>query len=84
MAEVRLGELAREKAGSARVKAFGARMVEDHSRANTELKAVALPTDPELNAFAERTLGTLRHHLQEIETVARSETFSPQARSGGA
>ncbi len=51
MAEVNLGKLASEKAQNAEVKAFGEMMVEDHSKANSELKEVAkkinftLPTD---------------------------------------
>lgn len=51
MAEVKLGELAATKAQSAEVKKFGQQMVDDHSKANGELKTVAagksvtLPTD---------------------------------------
>ncbi|HKU85082.1 MAG TPA: DUF4142 domain-containing protein [Casimicrobiaceae bacterium] len=41
MAEVELGKLAAEKAGSADVKQFGQRMVDDHSKANDKLKALA-------------------------------------------
>ena len=51
LAEVALGNLARQKASSSDVKAFGDRMVTDHSKANDELKqwaasnSVTLPAD---------------------------------------
>lgn len=51
MAEVELGRLGAEKGQSADVKKFGQRMVDDHSKANDELKQLAakkgvtLPTD---------------------------------------
>ena len=41
MAEVKLGELAQQKAASEKVKEFGQRMVTDHSKAGEELKQVA-------------------------------------------
>ena len=41
MAEVELGRLAQQNAGSAQVKEFGARMVHDHSAANEQLRSVA-------------------------------------------
>lgn len=41
MAEVKLGELAGQKAQNADVKAFGRMMVQDHTRANNELKDLA-------------------------------------------
>jgi len=52
MAEVELGQLASEKASSGDVKQFGQRMVEDHGKANSELKQLAtqkhvdLPAEP--------------------------------------
>ena len=51
MAEVKLGQLAADKATSPDVKAFGQQMVDDHSKANNDLKSVAasenmtLPSD---------------------------------------
>lgn len=41
IAEVELGQLAVQKASSEEVKKFGQRMVDDHSKANDELKQVA-------------------------------------------
>ena len=41
MAEVQLGQLATEKASSPEVKQFGQRMVDDHTKANDQLKQVA-------------------------------------------
>ncbi|MDQ6639163.1 MAG: DUF4142 domain-containing protein [Pseudomonadota bacterium] len=51
LAEVELGKLAQQKGASDQVKQFGSRMVDDHSKANDELKQIAsaksitLPTD---------------------------------------
>jgi putative membrane protein len=51
LAEVQMGKLAQQKAGSDQVKQFGTRMVDDHSKANDQLKQVAsskgiaLPSD---------------------------------------
>src|SRR5438552_1637945 len=41
MAEVELGNLAKEKAANAQVKEFGAKMVQDHGKAGDELKQIA-------------------------------------------
>jgi putative membrane protein len=123
MAEVKLGKLATEKASSPDVKAFGQQMVDDHSKANEELKdlaskkGVTLPTDvdakdqatydklskmsgaefdkaymadmvsdhktdvaefrresqrgsdPDVKAWAAKTLPTLEHHLQLAQST---------------
>lgn len=51
IAEVKLGQLAVEKASSPDVKAFGQKMVDDHTKANDNLKSIAsaenmtLPSD---------------------------------------
>jgi putative membrane protein len=41
MAEVKMGQLAVEKGATPAVKQFGQKMVDDHSKANDELKAIA-------------------------------------------
>src|SRR4051812_39822143 len=123
LAEVKLGTLATQKASSPDVKQFGQQMVDDHSKANDELKQLAsskgitLPTDtdashqakydrlsklsgadfdkaymkemvsdhrtdvyefrresehgsdPDVKAWAGKTLPTLEHHLQMAEST---------------
>lgn len=122
MAEVELGKIAVKNAKDAEVKKFGQMMVDDHSKANTDLKALAakktitLPadmgshqstidkmkglsgvdfdkayvsdmvddhekdvaafqkqadnaTDPEVKAFAAKTLPVLKKHLATIKAV---------------
>jgi len=130
MMEVELGRVAAEKGMSDAVKQFGQRMVDDHSKANSELmslasnKGITLPTeldakhreqvtkfsamsgaeldreytkmmvsdhrkdvsefekqsrrgtDPDLKAFATKTLPTLQEHLRMAEAL-------PGAKSGG-
>lgn len=125
MAEVELGKLAAEKASRDEVKRFGQRMVDDHGKANDELKSLAqsktitLPTaigakhkatvdrlsklsgeafdrayvqemlkdhqkdvaafrtesrtgrDPEVKAWAGKTLPTLEEHLKMIQDLNR-------------
>ncbi len=59
MAEVQLGQLAAQNAADPDVKAFGQRMVDDHTKANDKLKQVAagmsytLPTDVKASDKAE-------------------------------
>src|SRR5260370_13956898 len=48
MAEVKLGQLAEERASNPAVKNFGRRMVQDHSKANNELKTVTSKENIEL------------------------------------
>lgn len=123
MAEVRLGEIAKQQASLPQVKELGNQMITDHSRANEELKSIAakkgvtLPSDvdpkhkstverlsklqgaefdrayvadmikdhkqdiaefeaaaksaedPDIKSFAEKTLPTLRTHLEHVQAV---------------
>jgi putative membrane protein len=48
MAEVQLGQLAKEKGSSEAVRQFGQRMVDDHTKANDQLKQLAANKDVEL------------------------------------
>lgn len=41
MAEVEMGQMAQDKSTDSKVKAFGAMMITDHTKANNELKALA-------------------------------------------
>ncbi len=41
LAEVKLGQLAVDKAGNPDVKAFGQKMIDDHTKANDQLKSIA-------------------------------------------
>jgi len=139
LAEVELGKLAKDKASSDQVKQFAQRMVDDHSKANDELKSIAqnknitLPTeldakdkavhdrlaklsgeqfdkaymqhmlqdhrkdvaafrtesksgkDPEVKAFAAKTLPTLEEHLKQAQdtnkAVGTSGSMSKGAKS---
>ena len=124
--EVQLGEMAVQKAENPGVKDFGQRMINDHNKANADLRQIAeskgaiLPTDlshrenfevgrfqkltgkdfdkeyvehmvkdhkkdvkefqdaskeltdPDLRAFAEKTLPTLQAHLQSVQDLETS------------
>ena len=60
LAEVELGQLAVQKASNPDVKAFGQKMVDDHTKANDQLKQVAtqkniaIPTEPAAKDKAEK------------------------------
>jgi putative membrane protein len=126
LAEVKLGQLAGEKGGSAEVKELGSMMVTDHGKANEELKTLAsakgveVPADldkkhqatydklaklsgaefdkayaaemvkghkkavgefekaakskdAEVKAFADKTLPTLRHHLEKAQSLSGAQ-----------
>jgi putative membrane protein len=97
LAEVELGNMAQQKAANEQVKQFGARMVQDHTKANDELKQLAsskgidLPTalDSKHKKDMDK-LGTLSgakfdkaymSHMVDDHKKAVSE-FKKQAKSG--
>lgn len=55
MAEVALGNMAQQKATNDQVKQFAARMVEDHGKANDELKQIAMSKGVTLPAKPDRS-----------------------------
>jgi len=75
MAEVELGQLAEQNGQSAEVKSFGKRMVDDHSKANDQLKqladqkGVALPTS--LNAQDQAT----KNRLSKLQGAAFDKAY---------
>lgn len=68
--EVELGKLAATNTSSAEVKQFGKKMVEDHNKANTELKALAATKNVTLPAAPNE-----RHqdHINDLKEKKGSE-----------
>ena len=65
IAEVELGKLAQQKAVREEVKQFATRMVEDHGKANEELKKIAAANNVQLPAEIERK------HQKELEKLQK-------------
>ena len=65
MMEVRLGELAEQKAQSEDVKDFGKMMTTDHSKANAELTKLAMDKDLKLPA----TLN--KEHMKSVDKMSK-------------
>src|SRR5437667_3742427 len=63
LAEVELGRLAVQRGSNPAVKSFGQRMIEDHSRANDELKSIAarksIALPPDINSDQKATMDKL-------------------------
>jgi putative membrane protein len=65
LAEVELGKLAQQKAQSDQVKQFGARMVQDHGKANDELKQIAETKGVQVPAAPDKS------HQKEVDKLAK-------------
>jgi len=66
MAEVELGQLATQKAQSEQVKQFGQRMVDDHTKANDQLKQVASRENITLPTGLDAKDQALKDHLEKL------------------
>ena len=75
LAEVELGHLAEQKAASPDVKQFGQRMVEDHSKANQELKMIAAQAKLTVPTQPEKSAQTAEQRLQQSNGVAFDQAY---------
>lgn len=66
LAEVELGNLAKEKAQNQQVKDFASRMVEDHSKANDELKTIASSKGVQLPATVDKSTQKEKDKLSKL------------------
>lgn len=75
MAEVQLGKLAVEKASSDEVKKFGQRMVDDHGKANDELKSLAQQKNITIPSDLDAKDKALRDRLSKLSGAAFDRAY---------
>jgi len=75
MAEVELGKLATQKASADNVKQFGQRMVDDHSKANDELKSLAATKNITLPSDLPAKEKALRDRLSKLSGAAFDRAY---------
>jgi putative membrane protein len=75
MAEVEFGKLAESNAQSQDVKDFGKRMVDDHSKANDELKHIASQTGATLPSGLSAADNTTKEHLSSMKGDAFDKAY---------
>jgi putative membrane protein len=70
MAEVAMGQMAQQRGNNAQVKAFGQRMVQDHTKANEDLKRIATGKGLQLPT----TLGSEhQHHADQFAKLSGAD-----------
>ena len=75
MAEVELGKLAQQNAQDPQVKQFGARMVQDHGKANSDLKTVAGGLGIDLPQQLDPKHAQLRDRLARLQGAAFDRAY---------
>jgi len=75
MAEVELGRLAAEKGSNASVRQFGQRMVDDHSKANEELRNAAREEGITLPTQIDESTRRTKEHLSKLSGVAFDKAY---------
>jgi putative membrane protein len=75
MAEVELGRLAADKATSPDVKQFGKKMVDDHGKANDQLKSLARTKNIELPSDLTAKDKALRDRLSKLSGAAFDRAY---------
>ncbi len=75
MAEVELGQLAEQNAQSSEVKAFGKRMVDDHSKANDQLKQLASQEEVSLPTSLDAKDQATKDRLEKLHGAAFDKAY---------
>jgi len=75
LAEVELGNLAAQKASSDEVKRFGQHMVDDHTKANDELKSIAAAKGETVPGSIDAKDMALKNHLSSLTGAAFDKAY---------
>ena len=75
MAEVELGTLATERASHEKVKQFGRQMVDDHTKINDELKALASSKGTTLPSSMDSKSQSTKNHLSGLSGAAFDRAY---------
>lgn len=75
MAEVELGQLAQQNGQSESVKAFGKRMVDDHSKANDQLKQLAAQKGVSLPTSLDAKDQAIKDKLSKLQGAAFDKAY---------